>query len=413
MTDIYGLIVAALGGLAIGVERQWSGHASGPEARFAGVRTFTMLGGVAGLSGTLWAREGPLLAAVLLSIAGAIVVAAYIAASRRDVDGTTEVAALVVLTAGTAAGLGHTRLASGVIAMTVLLLVEKSRLHALVSRLDDAGMRAAVRFAVMAVVVLPLLPAGPFGPLGGIRPRELWLLVLFFSGLSFAGYLAQRAVGANRGYPVAGLLGGLLSSTSVTLGFARLSRTDRDIGWPLAVGVLAACTVLLVRVIVVTSVLNPALALALMPYFALPFVVGLGAIAAGLRKTAPGRTELTRPRNPLQVRQALEMAVLFQFVLMGVYLAREAFGAAGVLLSGAVLGLTDVDALTLSMARSATAGVPTGVAAQAITIGILSNTLMKAAVALVVGRGAFRAVTAALLGLMAVAFVVSLTVLSA
>ena len=412
MTDIYGLIVAALGGLAIGVERQWSGHASGPEARFAGVRTFTMLGGVAGLAGTFWAREGPLLAAVVLSIAGAIVVAAYIAASRRDVDGTTEVAALVVLTAGTAAGLGQTRLASGVIAMTVLLLVEKPRLHGLVSRLDDAGMRAAVRFAVMAVVVLPLLPTGPFGPFGGIRPRELWLLVLFFSGLSFAGYLAQRAVGADRGYPVAGLLGGLLSSTSVTLGFSRLSRTDRTIGWPLAVGVLAACTVLLIRVTVVTSVLNPALALTLLPYFAAPFVVGLAAIAAGLRKTEPGRTELTLPPNPLQVRQALEMAALFQVVLMGVYLAQDAFGSLGVLMSGAVLGLTDVDALTISIARSPATGVTLDVAAQAIAIGILSNTLMKAAIALVVGQGVFRAVTASLLGLMAVAFVASLMVLS-
>jgi hypothetical protein len=85
------------------------------------------------------------------------------------------------------AGIGAYRLASGIIALTCLLLVEKSRLHSLVARIDDVGLQAGVRFGVMALVVLPLLPAGPYGPFGGIRPRELWALVLFFSGLSFLG----------------------------------------------------------------------------------------------------------------------------------------------------------------------------------------------------------------------------------
>jgi uncharacterized membrane protein (DUF4010 family) len=409
VSDVYGLVVATLGGLAIGVERQWSGHASGPDARFAGVRTFTMLGGMAGLAGALWARESPVLAAVLLASAGALVVAAYVAASRRDVDGTTEVAALVVLAAGAAAGLGHTRLASGVIAVTVLLLVEKSRLHALVSRLDDAGMRAAVRFGVMAVVVLPLLPAGPFGPLGGVRPRELWMLVLFFSGLSFAAYLAQRAVGPERGYPVAGLLGGLISSTSVTLGFSRTSRADGGLAWALTAGVVAACTVLLLRILVATTVLNPPLTLTLVPYFVLPFLVGLASVGLSLGRAQGVRAEMPLSANPLQVRQSLEMAVLFQIVLVLVYLARDSFGALGVLVSGAVLGLTDMDALTLSMSRSE--GLTREIAARAITIGVLSNTLLKGTVAAVVGKGTFRPATTGLLGLMAASLVVSLLLL--
>ena len=49
-----GLLIAALGGAAVGLERQWSGHAEGPDARFAGIRTFTMLGAAGGLSGWLW-----------------------------------------------------------------------------------------------------------------------------------------------------------------------------------------------------------------------------------------------------------------------------------------------------------------------------------------------------------------------
>ena len=168
--DIPGLAIAALGGAAVGLERQWSGHADGPRARFAGLRTFTMLGAVGGFSGWLWKAGVTTPAAILFGGAVAIIAAAYVAASRQDVDGTTEVAALVVVAAGMLAGIGSVQLASGIIALVTLLLVEKSRLHSLVERIDDVSLRSGVRFAVMALVVLPLLPVGPYGPLGGISP---------------------------------------------------------------------------------------------------------------------------------------------------------------------------------------------------------------------------------------------------
>ena len=246
-SNIVALLIAALGGAAVGLERQWSGHSEGPGARFAGIRTFTMLGAVGGFSGWLWTAGVTVPAAILLSGAVAVVVAAYVAGSRNDIDGTTEVAALVVLTAGLLAGMGSIRLASGIFALLTLLLVEKSRLHALVQRIDDVGLRSGVRFAVMALVVLPLLPEGPYGPLGGIRPREIWALVLFFSGLSFAGYVARRVVGQGRGYLVTGLLGGLVSSTNVTFTFARTSRTDIASDRALAFGAVAANAMLYPR----------------------------------------------------------------------------------------------------------------------------------------------------------------------
>ena len=275
------ILVATLGGAAVGVERQWSGHATGAHARFAGIRTFTLMGSLAGTAGWLSSLGDAVSAAVLLTGGVALVVAAYVAASRREVDGTTEVASLVVLVAGFVAGVGHLALASGIFAATSLILVEKSRLHAFVARLSDAEMRAAARFAVMAVVVLPLLPEGPYGPLGGIRPRELWALVLFFSALSFAAYVARRAAGAGRGDAVAGLLGGLISSTSVTLGFSRTSRARTADTPALALGVLAACTVMYLRVLLTTAVLNPGLAVVLAPALAAPFLAGALAVAIG------------------------------------------------------------------------------------------------------------------------------------
>lgn len=167
------LLIAALGGAAIGMERQWSGHATGPAAHFAGVRTFTMLGLFAGLSALLWTAGFIWVAGILLAGAVGFVLIAYFAASRRDVDGTTEMAALVVLSAGFLAGLGNGRVASGIFAGTALLLVEKSLLHSLVEKIPGTGLSAGARFGVMALVILPLLPEGPYGPWGGVRPREL------------------------------------------------------------------------------------------------------------------------------------------------------------------------------------------------------------------------------------------------
>ena len=396
------IAVAAICGAAVGVERQWSGHASGPAARIGGVRTFTLLGALAGLAGWMWTIGLPAIATALLAGGVGLVVAGYVAVSRRDVEGTTEVAALVTLAAGVLAGLGYLALASGIIAVTCLLLVEKSRLHSSIARLDDAEIRAAIRFAVMAVVVLPLLPEGPFGPWGGIRPRELWLLVLFFSGISFAGFLARRAVGVAQGYPLAGLLGGVVSSTSVTFTFARESAERPGLARPLAFGILASCTVMFLRVLAATAVLNQLLMTALLPYVAVPFLLGIVITVLGWKGLDRGGDAIAEPSNPLELRAALQMAVLFQVVLLAVHAVRERWGDLGLVVSGAIVGLTDMDALTISMAKSAAEPAAVAAASQAIAVGILSNTLFKSAVAIVLGRGAVRVLVPACLLVMAV-----------
>jgi uncharacterized membrane protein (DUF4010 family) len=410
--DIVRVLVAALGGAAVGVERQWSGHAEGPEARFAGVRTFTMLGALGGFSGWLWIEGITVPAAILFAGAVAIVAAAYVASSRHDVDGTTEVAALVVLAAGLLAGVGSIRIASGIIALVTLLLVEKSRLHSLVRRVDDIGLRSGVRFAVMALVILPLLPEGPYGPLGGVRPRQLWMLVLFFSGLSFAGYVARRLAGPGRGYLVAGLFGGLISSTNVTFTFARMSRTALALDRALAFGAVAANAMLYPRVLIATAILNPVLVGPLIVYLAPPALVAAIVAAMGARsarREAEADADMPQ-RNPLQLTAALQMAILFQVVLMAVHVARERWGASGVFTSAAALGLTDVDALTVSMATDVAHAASPSIAATAIGIGVLSNTAMKLALALFLGSAGYRIVTGGALTLMLIALAVALAI---
>jgi uncharacterized membrane protein (DUF4010 family) len=389
LADVVGLIVAILGGAAVGVERQRSGHATGPNARLGGIRTFTLLGTCAGIGGYLIKSGNATPAVMLIGASLVLIIAGYVRASERDIDATTEVAAVVVVGTGVLAGIGLVQLSAALTTLTVLLLAEKPRLHGFVARLDEPVMLAAARFAVMSAVILPLLPEGPFGPGPGVRPRDLWILVLLFSGLSFVGFVTQRASSAG-GYPLTGLLGGLVSSTSVALAFARLSASHPQHAAALATGAVAASTILFVRVAVVVAILNRTLIPDLAGYLVVPGLVALAAGALAWRSLRDTEGQATPLRNPLQLRDALEMALLFQVVLYGVFYMKAWVGDVGLMASGFVLGLTDMDALTMSMTRSVDTGVSVDTACRAIALGIVANSLMKAGIAIVIGSARFK-----------------------
>ncbi len=384
--------VAALGGLAVGIEREWSMKRGKHEPHFAGIRTFLLLG-LLGALGALLSQMGYVAAGgALLVGAAALIVVSYALTSRRgeDVGGTTEVASLVVLAGSTLAGLGHLALASGLFAMTTLVLVEKSALHQFVTRIESHELMAAVRFGVLALVIFPLLPEGPFGPGPGFRPRELWMLVLAFSGLSFMSFVALRLVGSGRGYGLVGLLGGLVSSTAVTLNFSRESRQQPSLGWVLGLGVVAACAVLPLRVLLLLAALNLEVARHALPYLVPPFGVGLLIAVLAMRRREPKTVKAETPRNPLRFAVALQMALAFQVVLYIVDWAHSRFGASGTLTSAGLIGLTDVDALIYSMVKLGDGAIFSVVAAKALAIGVISNTAFKLVVALTLGRGEFK-----------------------
>jgi uncharacterized membrane protein (DUF4010 family) len=298
----------------------------------------------------------------------------------------------MVLALGVLAGLGHLLLAVAGTAVITFALGEKQTIHRLVHRIGEREMRAALQFAVLALVVMPLLPVEPIGPFGGVKLRLLWTVVLIFSGLNFVGYLARKSIGAERGVAVAGMIGGLFSSTGVTLSYARASRDAPTLGPALAIGVAGACAVLLVRVIVACLLLYPPTVLALGPYLVPPAVAAALTVGLQLRRRQGRSSPASTPAltNPLGLRSAFQMAIALQVVLTLFQLARHFGGTAAILPSAALLGLTDVDALTLAMTQLASNSGDVLLAGKAIAVGIVANTLLKMAIALIIGRGPFR-----------------------
>jgi len=407
------LAIAALIGLGVGLEREWSGHSTGPNARFAGLRTFFLLGLIGGAAGILLSESHEGAAAVTIAGGMAIAIAAYVMAVRRpgvEIDGTTEAAALAVVLLGTLAGEGHLAISAGAASVVVLALSEKTRLHWLVRRVNEHELRAALQFAVLALVVLPLLPQGPFWGVVAFRPRALWMIVLLFSGLNFIGFLARRALGPSSGYTVTGLAGGLISSTAVTLDFSRKSRHEPEISRGLAYGVLGACTVLIPRILVVSAALNVDVAIRLVWFLLPPAILGAAMLLLFRRGESETPQSVTlEVANPLRLGTAIKMAIAFQVAMVVLTLVRDRWGSLGLYPAAAALGLTDVDALTVSMSTLDQSVLPE-IAARAIAIGVLANTLLKLGLTVVMGSNRFRRVASTGLTALAAAILLGLAI---
>jgi len=424
ITDIqfaaaFRLAVAALIGLGVGLEREWSGHADGTDARFAGLRTFLLLGLLGGTAGLLALENHEIIATLLAAGGVAFSIAAYVMAVRSpgsSRDSTTEVAAILVVALGVLAGAVSWLIAAAAGSVVVLALNEKKRLHGAVTHLRQEELRAALQFAVLALVILPILPAGPYFGWAAVRPRALWMIVLLFCLLNFAGFIARRRAGERRGYLLTGLLGGVFSSTAVTLGFARYSRQYPNVSSALACGVVGACTVLVPRVVVISAVMNPAVAIQLLPYLIPAALIGAAVVAFAWRSDAEvpaiaGEASMSwltgGDKNPLRLGFAIRLAVIFQLAMIAITFALKTWAVTGLYGSAVVLGLTDVDALTVSMSTPS-ANLLTSIAARGIAIGILANTVVKFSISAVAGSPRFRMIAGGVLLAMAAAIAIAL-----
>ena len=374
-------------GVLLGLERE----RTKTETTFAGVRTLGLLalaGGIAAyVDGTL-AR--PWLGVGVFAAVAALIVTSYAVTARAGEFGiTTELSAMLAFLIGFLCVWGEVGLAAGLAVASGAILALKGWLHRLSHRIEPADVEATLKFAIVSIIVLPLVPDRNFGPppFDVINPYKVWLMVVLISGLDFASYLLTKIVGPEHGIGLTGLLGGLVSSTAVTLGFARRSRQHPEQASPLALGILIAWTVMFVRVVALVAAVDrgllPRLAAA-MAAFGVPSL----AVCALLwrRQRSAATASVSAGENPFELGQAIRFGLIFAVVTVGAKAARVYLGTAGLYLAGAIAGLTDVDAIALSMAQLARTD-PDSIQPAAITIvlAVLSNTLFKAGLAATLG----------------------------
>ncbi|MDQ3262676.1 MAG: MgtC/SapB family protein [Myxococcota bacterium] len=273
-----------------------------------------------------------------------------------------------------------------------LLLSVKAPLHRFIQQLAPEDIYATLKFLVVAVVVLPLLPDRTYGPLDVLNPRKIGLMVVLIAGISFSGYLAIRLLGARRGLGVTGLLGGLASSTAVTLTFSGRARQTPALADSCALAVVLASGIMFVRVLVAVGVVHPALLSDLWLPMAVMAVAGGGAALVLWRrakKAAHMQPEQVDFKNPFELGSALKFAAIFAVVLLLSKAATTWFGTGATYLTAVLAGATDVDAITLSLAGLARGELTPSVAVTGILLASASNTLVKGGMAVVVGGWSF------------------------
>jgi uncharacterized membrane protein (DUF4010 family) len=378
--------IALLIGALVGLEREKRKLAQ-PDIGVGGLRTFILLAEAGAVSAWLslqlqapWVFAATVLGVVILVAAGYLVQTRSLESDRGL---TTEIAAVTVCLLGGACLVGSPELAVALGIATSALLAYKQPLHRVVGRIGTDDLYAGLKLLTATFIVLPLLPNRTVDPWGALNPYALWWLVILISALSLVGYVAVRLLGANRGTALTGLFGGLVSSTAVTLAFSRRSREDSGAGLApsLAAGILLAWGVMFVRVVVIVAVANVALVGRLVgPFVVLAAVCAIGA-AWQLRGRARSASDAAAPAvgitNPFSLTEATKFALFFAGVLLVVALAQQHFPGQGLYFVAALAGLTDVDAISLSMASYAKSGGDPGVAVNAIVIAALSNTLVK------------------------------------
>lgn len=431
----YVSISVALGiGFAIGLQRAQSAAAESaadrrddkPTGHLGGIRTFPLValaGAVAGILGRTYGAwilvAGALSSMVLVAIAYAHDVA------TRDRRGlTTETAVLLTYLLGiltvTPVAFDDAKerwlLAAtiGIVATSILSL--KQPLHDIAARISQEDLLAWIKFAVVAVVVVPLLPDRAFGPteqLQVINPQKLGTMIVLIAAIGLVGYVAMRMLGPNRGLGITGLVGGLVSSTAVTLALSNRSKREVAVQDACALGVILANTIMPLRVLVVVTLIDRELSGYLAPPMLAMALTGAAFAFLAARRSRTERTngDSVNLANPFELAPAIKFGLLYGAILLLTRLAEIHLGDTGLYVAGLIAGITDIDAITLSVTQLAgVGGTAFTTASTTILLAAASNTLFKASIALSTGSQVFRVRVGLAFGVMVIAAVIALAI---
>ena len=358
----------------IGLERESSAQSTKGRV-FAGVRTYTLIG-VFGFccawlfnAGVIWAPPTGMIVISALAVVG------YLAKLREGhVGWTSEVAAIITFIMGGLCLLADMWLPTAVAIATTFLLSEKAKMEKFVERLDNTEFLAVVRFLIVTLIILPILPNQDYTDFH-LNPRHIWQVVVLVSSIGFAGYFLAKKLGDRMGLWLSGLLGGIVSSTAVSIAAGRIAQRNALLGGSALQASLIAGAVMYVRILVLTAIIQPSLVPAMWLKMVVLAAVGLVLFFSVRGLEQPQKAAVPTARNPFEIIPALVFGVLFVLLSVVTVLVGKVYGGAGLMVLAGVVGVTDIDPFILSMISRL--AEPENVVITAIIISMTSNTLMK------------------------------------
>ena len=377
--------IAILIGALIGLERE---HSRTPGAKsFAGIRTFPLIAMYGFIAAMLSSYLN--LAFYFAFIASVMILVGlsyYTTARGGRIGITTELSALMVFVLGSMIYWDFIRIAAMIAVIMALFLSLKIQLHSFVEKVTGEDIIAVLKLSIVTIIILPLLPERAFGPNDIINLRLIWMMVIFIALLSFLGYILTKYVGYKKGISVTSIFGGLVSSTALTFSFAKKSKENDSLSSNFGVGILIATTMVFPKVFIEIAVVNMSLAkLAVIPIL---IFMAVGILLSFIMWKKINATELTGIdlKNPFELKSALYFGLIFGTILLFSKLAQLNYGDTGSYLVSFISGLTNIDAITLTMAQlSAKNSIPPIVALNSIVIALFANLLFKGIIAIILG----------------------------
>jgi len=412
--ELWGVVVAIFLGALIGLQREYTQQHIHLK-RFAGFRTFILITFFGAMLGFLSRGIDTTLvtigfvAVILLSVSSYIVT--YL--RTKSTASTTEIAALMSYILGVMTTTGYIQIAVIFGILIVTFLAFKERFHHFAKKMNKKELFAVIKFALISLVVLPILPNRNYSPmdipgLGEIltqlgadsgflaqlnifNPYNIWLMVILVAGISFLGYFLVKIIGPKKGYGILGFVGGLVSSTAVTLSMAGESNKSKKNVFPFVLATVIATCVMFIRVIFEVAVVNSSLLKSIiLPMLAMS-LFGLFIMFIFYKRRHKGdKVKEVKFEQPFAIGPALKFGFLFALILFVSKVAQIMFGSTGIYVTSVLSGLADVDAITLTMsALSKSGSISNFVASVAIILAAASNTLVKAGIAYYLGSRKF------------------------
>lgn len=383
------LLIAMGVGFVIGLEREYSSLRE-KENNFAGIRTFILIVLFGFLSAWMQTFIEPALLIMCFSATIFLTCISYYFTSKSgEIGGTSEFAVLVSFLIGVLIYYGLIQLSLILMVLCLIVLSLKVKLRRFVKRLDNEEVLAIIRFASLALLLLPFIPNEKMGPYGIINLYELGLIIVLTSGIGFLGYMAIKFLGSKDGTLLAGLIGGLVSSTAVTWDFSKKSANSPSHSPAFSVAILAASSIMILRVGAWLLIFNKELLSGLFVPLTILFLVTLGLsllkyLNVKNRKVTKEESTL-KIGNPLNIKEAVVFGILFVCISFLLEVTNKNLGSYGIYLATFFSSLTDIDAITISMSKFEGPKIDILTAQNAILLAAISNTLFKMLLAIYFG----------------------------
>ena len=413
LTDIWRrLFVCLLIGTLIGLERERNKKSG--EKSFAGIRTFPLISLFGFLSTfiSVYFQSYIIYASLFLGFSILIGISYFYSCKNGDIGGTSEITNLLIFALGSLIFLDFILISSAISVAMIFFLSMKKKFHSFVDKVSEEDIIAALKFAIITIIIYPILPDKYFDPFNSLNPRDIWKMVVLIAGISFIGYISVKILGTGKGLKALAVLSGFVSSTAATLSFSQRSREYPDLSRQLAASSVLSSTIMFPRALLLVFFFNSELAIKILPFVAWTIFAGFFIsfiLFKGEKESEARSVELS---NPFYLSTAIKFGLIYAAIVFLAKVSLTYVGEKGIYLASIFSGIADVDAISISLSKLSLQNLSLNNGSVGLLLAFLTNTFVKFGITLFLGDRKIRIYSLKGFGTIILAFLISIIFLT-